>query len=127
MSNEKKKILVVDDSPTIISLVSKRLEFGGYEVISAGDGRSGLDKMKESMPDLVIFDIQMPGIDGFQACRAAKSDPLLKNIPIIFLTSTDEDINEEKYRSAGADGYITKPYEGSGILEKVNSFLKDKH
>lgn len=120
----KKKILIVEDSPTIAELVSYRLTHAGYEVISALDGEIGLRKMREDNPDLVLLDVRMPGIDGFQVCRMAKNDPAIKSIPIIFLTALDQQSDLAKAEEAGVDGYLTKLYEGNELVEKIGSFLK---
>lgn len=119
-----KKILVVEDSPTILCLVTDLLEYNGYKVVSANDGEAGLSKMKEAKPDLVVLDIRLPGMDGYQVCRIAKSDPELKNIPIIFLTTSAQKREIEKGKEAGADGYVTKPYEGKGLVEEIGKFFK---
>lgn len=120
-----KKILVVEDSPTILCLVIDLLEYNGYKVVSANDGETGLSKMKEAKPDLVVLDIRLPGMDGYQVCCIAKSDPELKNIPIIFLTTSAQKREIEKAKEVGADGYVTKPYEGKGLVEEIDKFFRN--
>ncbi len=120
-----KKILVVDDCRTILFFVTSRLTDSGYEVISASSAQEGLEKMRESKPDLVILDVVMPKMDGFELCRIIKSDPELKTIPVIFLTVATQKWDAAKAREVGADGYITKPYQGAALVEEIEKFLKE--
>lgn len=120
----RKKILVIEDSPTKMILLSNRIRHGGYEVIAASDGATGLYKMKQEKPDLVITDIVMPGMDGFEVCRHAKAEEELKNIPIVFITSSAYKWDADKYKEAGADGFIDNPYEGNALIEEIDKFLK---
>lgn len=120
----RKKILVIEDSPTKMILLSNRLRNGGYEVIAASDGATGLHKMREEKPDLVITDIIMPGMDGFELCRHAKADEELKKIPVVFITSSAYKWNADKCKEAGADGFIDNPYEGDALIQEIGRFLK---
>lgn len=119
-----KKILVIEDSPTKTILLSNRIRQGGYEVLSAADGATGLYKMRQEKPDMVITDIVMPGMDGFEVCRLAKADPELKKIPVVFITSSAYKWDSNKYREAGADGFIENPYESNFLIEEIKKFLK---
>ena len=121
-----KKILIVEDSETIREMVAYRLTESGYDVETASDGKEGLRKIKEVKPDLVVLDIRMPGMDGFEVCEKAKADPAIKHIPILFLTTATQKADYEKGRECGADGYVTKPYEGTGLVDEVKRVLQKK-
>lgn len=120
-----KKILIIEDSPTIVSLLRNRIEDSGYETIAANDGESGLQMIKEKMPDLIILDVKMPGMDGFEVCRIVKGDPNIKDIPIVFVTASAQKSDIEKYREVGGSGYITKPYEGKALVDEIKKVLKE--
>ncbi len=119
-----KKILVVEDSATMVSLLKARIEASGFEVIAAADGTDGLAKIKDEKPDLVILDVRMPGMDGFEVCRLAKADPQTKDIPIIFVTTASQQKDLARGKEVGGDGYITKPYDGKLIITEINKLLK---
>jgi DNA-binding response OmpR family regulator len=118
-----KKILAVDDEPMVLELIKTRLEFAGYEVITAADGLEGLKKTRSEHPDLLILDLILPGLNGYQICRMLKRDDTHKRIPILMLTarSQEKDVNEGM--RAGADAYMTKPYETEEFVAKVKSLL----
>lgn len=115
----KKKILVIDDSPTTVSILKSELEEHGYEVISAGDGSSGLVLMRQKHPDLAILDVNMPGLQGLETCRIAKADFQLKDIPVVFLTVAGRKEDIEKGTKSGADAYVVKPYVLKDLLEVI--------
>ncbi|MDD5730893.1 MAG: response regulator [Candidatus Omnitrophica bacterium] len=119
MSGEKKKILVVDDEADIVSLLKIRLEASGYEVCTAGDGNSGYEKAKSEHPDLIILDLMLPGMDGYQVCRLLKFDQNYRAIPIIMLTAKSQKDDKDWGQKVGADCYLTKPFEAKEILEKI--------
>lgn len=112
------KILVVDDSPVFRQLMGKILERGDYTVIAAPDAEDGIREARTSHPDLIILDVEMPGIDGLTACATITGDPELKHIPVIMLTATkDPKLNERAFR-AGAAATIVK---GSGADSLLNT------
>jgi DNA-binding response OmpR family regulator len=115
----KKKILVVDDELAFLELITARLEASGYEVITAKDGVEGLDKAKNLNPDLVILDILMPKLDGYEVCRFLKFDEKHSGIPIIMLSAKTQEIDKEISKQVRADDYITKPFENTELLEKI--------
>lgn len=120
----KKKILVIDDLPENVFLLQDRLEHEGYEVITAYDGNSGLQKVKEEMPDLILLDVMMPEVDGLEVCRKIVNDPEISRIPVIMVTAKSgvEDIKEGL--EAGAFDYIKKPFNRVELLARVSSALK---
>jgi two-component system, OmpR family, alkaline phosphatase synthesis response regulator PhoP len=124
MPKEKITILFVDDEPDQIMMVSLRLRKSGYKVISASDGEEGLKKAIEEKPDLILMDVLMPGMDGFEVCRRLRKNSETKHIPIIATTAAGVDDIEFQCRSAGADDCIRKPYDSANLLMKIHEFLK---
>jgi two-component system alkaline phosphatase synthesis response regulator PhoP len=119
----KGKVLVVDDEVYILHILDFSLNAEGYEVITAEDGEQGLAKAKSEQPDLVVLDVMMPKIDGYEACRKLKQDPKMKDVPVILLTAKGRDIDRKLGLEVGADDYITKPFSPNKLIEKIGSFL----
>jgi two-component system alkaline phosphatase synthesis response regulator PhoP len=119
----KGKVLVVDDEVYILHILDFSLNAEGYEVITAEDGEQALAKAKSEQPDLVVLDVMMPKIDGYEACRKLKQDPKMKDVPVILLTAKGRDIDRKLGLEVGADDYITKPFSPSKLIEKIGSFL----
>ncbi|MCK5542355.1 MAG: response regulator [Desulfobacterales bacterium] len=117
----KKKILIVDDSPTGLKAVSAVLK--NYDIITATDGKQALEKALAEKPDLVVLDVIMPHMDGFQACRKMKKSPELKHIPIILLTSKNQKSDKFWGEKQGADVYLTKPCEDSLLLKEIEQIV----
>jgi len=105
----KRKILVVEDNEDNLQVVCDELEYAGYEVVSAGDGEEAIEKTLAETPDLILMDVSIPIIDGWEVTRRLKADPKTGNIPIIALTAHAMAGDEEKAKAAGCDGYIAKP------------------
>lgn len=120
-----KKILLVEDEPDILSMVKMRLEATGYTVITATDGNTSYNKAKSEFPDLIIHDLMLPDMDGYQVCRLLKFDPKYKHIPIIMLTAKSQDIDRELGLKVGVDYYMTKPFETKELLDKIKELLKE--
>ncbi len=118
-----KKILVVDDKREVVELVTATLEGEGYQIISAFDGREALEKIGKEKPDLVLLDIIMPKMDGFEVLAKAKKDPQTKDIPIVMLTAKGQQSDEDKGRRLGAEDYIIKPFSPSHLLHKIEEVL----
>ena len=121
-----KRILVVEDQEDLRGVLRDLLTGSGYAVIEAGDGEAGVAKAKSDRPDLILMDIQMPVLDGYEATRRIKVDPALKPIPIIAVSSFAMKGDEEKARVAGCDHYVTKPYSPMQLLRLIRGFLGDK-
>jgi len=119
-----KKILIVDDEVDILRLVGARLKLLGFDVITAMDGKEGLDKARSEKPDLMILDLMLPHLDGYQVCKMLKLDETYKNIPIILFTAKASEEDKEVGVEAGADAYITKPFEPEILLGKIKELLK---
>jgi CheY-like chemotaxis protein len=120
----KATILVVDDSPTIRKLVSMTLESRGYCVVVACDGVDGLAKMQEGIPDLILSDISMPRLDGYQFCKVVKSNKETKHIPVIMLSGNDGLFDKVRGKMAGSSNYITKPFEPNHLVKEIEKFIK---
>ncbi len=120
----KATILVVDDSPTIRKLVSMTLESRGYCVVVACDGVDGLAKMQEGIPDLILSDISMPRLDGYQFCKVVKSNKETKHIPVIMLSGNDGLFDKVRGKMAGSANYITKPFEPNHLVKEIERFVK---
>ena len=117
------KILYVEDNEMNRDMLSRRLTRRGYEVIMAFDGQAGLDMMKSESPDVVLMDMGLPVLDGWQATTQAKEDDGLKDIPIIALTAHALETDRQKALAAGADDFDTKPVDIKRLLEKIANFI----
>ena len=118
-----KKILVVEDTEDNRQILRDLLSMAGYDLIEANDGAEGVARASEHKPDLILMDIQMPVMDGYEATRRIKADPALKAIPIIAVTSYALSGDEEKARAAGCDAYVAKPFSPREMLAKVREML----
>ncbi len=123
---QAKRILIVDDSPMERNLLEKFLSKFGYQIIVAADGEEGVARAQSDQPDLIILDVVMPKMNGFQACRAIKSTPELAQIPVFLLTSKSASSDAYWGRKQGADVYLTKPFDPDTLLKAVFSHLS-KH
>lgn len=120
-----KRILVVDDEPLIVQMVASRLAASGYETLSAGDGDEALKKARSEHPDLIILDVMLPKVDGFQVCAALKQDERYRQIPIVLFTAKgDDESRQVGLEECGADGYLPKPFEAQKLLAKISELLK---
>ncbi len=118
-----KVILIVEDEPNNLKLVRDLLQVSGYKTIEATDGKQGVALARAKKPDLILMDIQMPVMDGFEATRVLKADATTRNIPVIALTSYVMKGDKERILQAGCDGYITKPIDIQEFLKKVAEYL----
>ena len=118
-----KKILIVDDDPTTLKILSVRLRINGYEVLTATNGEEGLQKAKSENPDLLLLDLMLPKINGYQVCRMLKFDDKFKRIPIIILSALHEKKEHDKAVEAGADGVLLKPFDLELLLSKIKDSL----
>jgi DNA-binding response OmpR family regulator len=118
------KICVIDDHPENVFILQDRLEKAGFEIITAYDGKTGLEKVREELPDLVLLDVMMPGISGFEVCRSITQDDLTKHIPVILLTALTSTEDLEDGLQAGAFDYIKKPFNRAELLARIKSALR---
>jgi DNA-binding response OmpR family regulator len=122
---KRKKILLVDDSSTILMMEKFILRNGQYEIVTASDGEEGVRKALEHRPDLVLLDVIMPKMGGFEACRRMREEEATRTTPIIMVTTRGEATNVETGWMAGCSDYITKPINSVELLAKVRNFLDD--
>jgi len=120
---EQQTVLVVDDSPTEMHLIRGILEKGGYQVITAVDGESGVAEAKHSKPDLILMDVVMPGLNGFQATRQLSRNPETSQIPIIMVTTKSQETDRAWGLRQGAREYVVKPVAAGELLNKIKSIL----
>ncbi len=121
-----KKLLIIDDEPDLLTITVARVKKAGFAVIQATDGRSGLGMMHSEKPDLVLLDLLMPGMDGFEVCRCKNGDDAIRNIPVILFTGSLASVPiEETARELGADGHITKPFDSKELIEKIKNVLRE--
>jgi|ERR1035437_9960572 CheY-like chemotaxis protein len=118
-----KTILVVDDSPTVRKLIAGKLEKSGHFVRCAGDGVEGLASIEEKLPDLVLLDISMPGMDGYDMCKKIRSHPHAKDLPVVMISGKDGFFDETRGRMAGCSGYITKPFGPETLMKALEAYL----
>ena len=119
----KGKILVVDDEIYIVHILDFSLGMEGYEVITALDGEQALERLKADKPDLVVLDIMMPKLDGYEVCKAIKSSPETRHIPVILLSAKGRNVDQKLGFDVGADDYITKPFSPRKLVERINQLL----
>ena len=117
------QVLVVDDSPTEIHVLKTILEKNGHSVVSAENAEEGIKQAKEISPALILMDVVMPGMNGFQATRALSKDPQTQHIPIIIVTTKDQETDRVWGLRQGAKDYLTKPVDEATLIEKVNTLL----
>jgi len=121
----KGKVLIIDDETDLLETMAYRLKSAGYEVITARDGKNGINKAKSENPDLIIMDVMMPGIDGFETLKGLKSGDDTKKTPVIvFSCGKEEEEWAKKSISLGASGYIVKPFEVNSLLFTVDKFVR---
>ncbi|MHC0065752.1 hybrid sensor histidine kinase/response regulator [Nostoc sp. UIC 10890] len=122
--NEKPVILIIDDTPINLEILFDFLEYYGFKVLVAEDGKNALSTAEHALPDLILLDVLMPGIDGFETCRLLKKNPATQDIPVIFITAMNDKVDKVKGLNLGAVDYITKPLEHEEVLARVNTHLR---
>ncbi len=118
-----KTILVVDDSPTVRKLISGKLEKAGHAVVCAEDGVDGLAKIGEQIPDLVLLDITMPRMDGYEVCKQIRANPATASVPVVMISGKDGFFDKVRGRMAGTSGYITKPFGPETLMKAIDTYL----
>lgn len=117
------KILIAEDEPDIRELITLTLQFGGYDVVSAKDGAEAVDAAKSDSFDLILMDVRMPRMTGYEACRILRSSDDTKGIPIIFLSAKGQESEVKAGLDAGADDYILKPFAPDMLTRKIQEVL----
>jgi two-component system alkaline phosphatase synthesis response regulator PhoP len=118
-----KEILIVDDEPSIVVPIQFLMEQQGYSVLIAENGHDALDIIYKYIPDLVLLDIMLPGIDGYEVCEIVRLNPKLRSVKVIFLTAKGREVEIAKGLALGADAYITKPFSNAELVAKVKTVL----
>ena len=118
-----KQIMIVDDSPTDAHLLQKMLEKNGYQTLTAGNGSEGIEAARLLRPDLILMDVVMPGLNGFQATRELSSNPETSSIPVIIVTRKDQKVDRVWGMRQGARDYLTKPVSESALLSLISEAL----
>lgn len=119
------RVLVVDDDPQVLKLLRLNLEMEGYDVVSAADGNQALDAVANHSPDLIICDVMMPGIDGFEVVRRIRSDEANAGLPIVMLSAKAMGSDVKEGIQAGANEYVTKPFDPSELIDIVDRLLAE--
>ncbi len=117
------KILIVEDEPNIVIPLQFLMEQNGYDVEVSTNGEDAVETIRTWTPDLILLDIMLPGLDGFEVCQIIRENPKLRHILIIFLTAMGRDTDQAKGMAIGADAYITKPFSNSQVVETVRELL----
>ena len=123
MALAKGKILVVDDEIYIVHILDFSLGMEGYEVLTALDGEQAVEKARAERPDLIVLDIMMPKLDGYETCKILKAGDDTKNIPVILLSAKGRNVDQKIGFEVGADDYITKPFSPRKLVERINALL----
>lgn len=119
-----KKILIVDDEPNIVMSLEYTFKKNNFEVFIARDGQEALDILKNALPDIIILDVMMPNVDGYNTLEQIKSDPRLKHTKVIFLSAKNKEKDIEKGLALGANLYMTKPFSVKKLVDQVNELTK---
>jgi len=117
------KILIAEDEPDIRDLVAFTLRFAGYEVVAANNGEEAVHMAANELPDLILMDVRMPRMTGYDACRVMKSSPELKDIPVVFLSAKGQETEIQTGLEAGAEEYLLKPFAPDQLTERVRAIL----
>ena len=121
---EQTKILLIDDEPDILEFLEYNLLKEGFKVVTAADGRRGLEVAMKERPDVILLDIMMPELDGVETCRLLRGNPLFATTPIAFLTARDEDYTQITALDIGGDDYITKPIKPRVLISRIKALLR---
>ena len=117
------RVLLVDDDPVIVRLLQVNFRLEGYEVDSAASGEAALQRIRESLPDVIVLDVMMPGVDGWEVCAKIKEDPEAKGVPVVLLSARAQDEDLQRGYALGVDEYVTKPFDPAHLLEIVRRVL----
>ena len=124
MKPKKSELLIVDDNPENLRVLGKMLQDEGYSVRAAQNGKQALVSIESAEPDLLLLDVHMPGMDGFELCKTIKSNAEYKHLPVIFLSALDDSFNKVKGFEAGAVDYMTKPFDVEEVKVRVKNHLQ---
>lgn len=117
------KILIAEDEPDIRDLIAFTLRFAGYEVVTGSNGEEAVQVAKQEFPDLILLDVRMPRMTGYEACKLIKADTRLKDVPVVFLSAKGQETEIRDGMNAGAEEYLLKPFAPDQLTERVRSIL----
>jgi len=124
MMPDQKKVLVVEDEPDIRNLIAFALEYAGYKVLVSADGEDALRQADEELPDLILLDVKMPRMDGYEACQLLRAKHSTKDIPVVFLSARGQDSEIQRGLELGAEEYILKPFAPDELYRRVGAILE---
>lgn len=125
MTQETKKILIVDDEKDVLELLFSVFDgLGDYRILGAMDGEEALRLVREANPDIILLDIRLPKMNGYEVCEFVKSDPTMSSTRVLMVSSMTQNSDLQKAEKVGADGYIAKPFSSKDLLEKVKELLR---
>lgn len=124
--NDKIKILIVDDEPNIVQTLQDRLEMNDFDVITACNGKEGLDKAIQHVPDIILLDVIMPVMDGLEMLEALRKEPTCEDISVIMLTARSQTQDIARANACGIEDYIVKPFDLSELLEKIECIVENR-
>jgi len=119
----KPRILIVDDDPVIVRLLQINFRLVGYDVDTAFRGEEALERIHEDLPDAIVLDVMMPGIDGWEVCRQLKASPTLRHVPVVVLSARTQDEDRDRGYALGVEEYVTKPFDPADLVEIVRRAL----
>jgi len=117
------RILLVDDEPNVVKLLTMRLKLSGYDVITANNGQEGLEKAQQEKPDLIILDLMMPQLNGYEVCMMLKQDTRYRKVPIIVLSAKAQERDKQLGKECGSDAFLSKPYQPEALLSQIKALL----
>jgi two-component system alkaline phosphatase synthesis response regulator PhoP len=117
------KILIAEDEPDIRELVAFTLRFAGHEVVAGANGEEAVQLASQEMPDLILMDVRMPRMSGYEACKRIKSEPALQDVPVVFLSAKGQEAEIKLGLDAGAQEYVVKPFAPAELVERVKEIL----
>lgn len=123
-STQLRTVLIVDDEANLVRALQIVLSSAGYRVLTASDGDRALEDIRAERPDLVLLDVRMPTVSGYEVCQSVRADPALRGIPILMMSALCRDIAVEKALSMGADGFIEKPFSSVELLDRVGELIR---
>lgn len=118
------KILIAEDEQDIRTLITFTLQFAGHEVVAFKDGLEAVEAVDREMPDLILMDVRMPRMDGYEACRQMKTNPSIREVPVVFLSAKGQEAEINSGYEAGAAEYLLKPFAPDELTQRVNSLLQ---
>lgn len=121
-----KKVLVIEDDPATLRLIGYSLQHEGYQVLTASNGLEGMRKVQDEKPDLIVLDVMLPGIDGFEICHRLRSEPATAQLPILMLSAKAQEIDRDTGLKVGANDYLAKPADPLEIVKRVEKLLAQK-